>query len=475
MNKHNAKIIESLGAFLPMTASATPFIIGYNAESWVRTTVDRYEKKYVPIFKFIMPFWNNGNGGMFIVSEPDYQASARVLLEDISMLKKIVDDFEHDYNNLLTTVSNLPDSPVEFAQHFSGFLHAYQQMYASGAMIDGFIAESDSVVLNMKKKYPEASLEIEALVEPPELHFIQEEELDLLIIARDSNNIEEDIATHREKYHWIHNNYTRVEKESIEYFRNRLKDMQQKGSEYINTTIHTLESYAETKKQHIAEIEEAQVFSNEDFTKLRMIGVVSLVMDRRKACNLMGNYWIGLYAQYIAEKTNTPYEDVVFLIPSEVEQLLAGTSITTFPIAERKEECTLFCTYDEMYVVSGEEAKEIRELVDPSYVDETGIVSGNTAYPGTVTGTAKVLTYATEKEVTEEDILITGMTRPDFVPLMKKAKAIITDQGGITCHAAIIARELKKPCIIGTKVATKAFKDGDIIEVNADEGIIRKV
>ena len=71
------------------------------------------------------------------------------------------------------------------------------------------------------------------------------------------------------------------------------------------------------------------------------------------------------------------------------------------------------------------------------------------------------------------DILVTGMTRPEFVPLMKRSAAIITDEGGITCHAAIISRELGIPCIIGTKVATQVLKDGDMVEVDADKGIVR--
>ena len=64
------------------------------------------------------------------------------------------------------------------------------------------------------------------------------------------------------------------------------------------------------------------------------------------------------------------------------------------------------------------------------------------------------------------------MTQPEFLPAMKKASAIITDEGGLTCHAAIISRELGIPCIIVTKIATKVFKDGDIVEVDATRGIV---
>jgi pyruvate,water dikinase len=56
---------------------------------------------------------------------------------------------------------------------------------------------------------------------------------------------------------------------------------------------------------------------------------------------------------------------------------------------------------------------------------------------------------------------------------MNKASAFITDEGGITCHAAIVARELNKPCIIGTKIATKVLKDGDMVEVDAERGVVR--
>ena len=69
-------------------------------------------------------------------------------------------------------------------------------------------------------------------------------------------------------------------------------------------------------------------------------------------------------------------------------------------------------------------------------------------------------------------IFVTPMTRPEFVPYLKKAKAIVTDEGGITCHAAIVSRELKKPCIVGTKVATRILKEGSKVKVNTEEGFV---
>ena len=79
------------------------------------------------------------------------------------------------------------------------------------------------------------------------------------------------------------------------------------------------------------------------------------------------------------------------------------------------------------------------------------------------------------KKMRPGDILVSHMTYPDIVVSMKKAGAIITDMGGITCHAAIVSRELGIPCVIGTKIATKVFKDGDEVEVDATKGVVRKL
>ena len=70
-------------------------------------------------------------------------------------------------------------------------------------------------------------------------------------------------------------------------------------------------------------------------------------------------------------------------------------------------------------------------------------------------------------------VLVTTMTNPAYVPIMEKSIAIITDEGGLLCHAAIVSRELNKPCIIGTKIATQVFKDGDLVEVDAESGVVK--
>ena len=100
-------------------------------------------------------------------------------------------------------------------------------------------------------------------------------------------------------------------------------------------------------------------------------------------------------------------------------------------------------------------------------------LTGTPAYPGRVRGIARLVMKKSELEkVRIGDILVSDATSPDFLPAMKKAAAFITDEGGLTCHAAIVAREMKKPCIVGTKIATQVIKNGMPIDVDAKRGIV---
>lgn len=103
------------------------------------------------------------------------------------------------------------------------------------------------------------------------------------------------------------------------------------------------------------------------------------------------------------------------------------------------------------------------------------ILRGQSASPGIATGHVCIIHSPKElKKVKKGNILVTVMTSPDFVPVMKLAAAIITDRGGVTSHAAIVSRELGLPCIVGTEKATKILKDGEVITVNGREGIVYK-
>lgn len=112
------------------------------------------------------------------------------------------------------------------------------------------------------------------------------------------------------------------------------------------------------------------------------------------------------------------------------------------------------------------------QIINPTK-KQINVVAGNTACKGFVRGRARVIFELSELDkVQKGNVLITPMTTPEMIPALKKASAIITDEGGITCHAAIVSRELNIPCIIGTVNATQNLHDGDLLEVNADNGTV---
>lgn len=120
-------------------------------------------------------------------------------------------------------------------------------------------------------------------------------------------------------------------------------------------------------------------------------------------------------------------------------------------------------------------AKHIKD-VPVSKKNVVNSIKGTTAYPGKSKGQVKVINSSADMQKMEYgDILVSVATTPAIVSAMKKASAIVSDEGGLTCHAAIVSRELKIPCVVGTKIATQVLKDGDKVEVDAEKGIVKKI
>lgn len=113
------------------------------------------------------------------------------------------------------------------------------------------------------------------------------------------------------------------------------------------------------------------------------------------------------------------------------------------------------------------------KLSDYSHVKQ---FTGRPAFTGRVRGRAKIVMGPNDiSKMKKGEIIVSNMTHPDYILAIKRARAIVTDEGGVTCHAAIISRELEIPCVIGTKIATEVLKDGDRVEVDAKKGVVKKL
>ncbi len=103
------------------------------------------------------------------------------------------------------------------------------------------------------------------------------------------------------------------------------------------------------------------------------------------------------------------------------------------------------------------------------------IVTGLPASPGAASGRVRVLRSPAEQaRLRDGEVLVAPMTSPDWVPAIRRAAGLVTDSGGMTCHAAIVSRELHIPCVVGARTATSALKDGDLVTVDGTKGHVRR-
>jgi phosphohistidine swiveling domain-containing protein len=178
-------------------------------------------------------------------------------------------------------------------------------------------------------------------------------------------------------------------------------------------------------------------------------------------------------AKYLEQQTGYPARLIVMMTRAELDKYLKTGQLPSLKVIRQRYKCSgvYFSKQDGVHILS---ALEVGKIEATWLVDEiTDEMSGTVAYAGKVRGICRVVLDYKQPRLEKGEVLVTGMTDPDFVPLMKKASAIVTDGGGMLSHAAIIARELKTPCIIGTKIATQVLKDGDKVEVDADKGIVK--
>jgi len=178
-----------------------------------------------------------------------------------------------------------------------------------------------------------------------------------------------------------------------------------------------------------------------------------------------------LFTQLVTPKEYKK-EDLLMMTRQELIGFIKNKKLPPIKVLRNRRECCgVYFNRAGIIFLDKKEVEEIEAhwLGSKTHKELSGVI----AFKGKVFGKCRVISNFKGADIKSGDILVTGMTDPNYVPLMKKAGAIITDGGGLLSHAAIVARELKKPCIIGTKIATQVLKDGDLVEVDADRGVVK--
>lgn len=181
----------------------------------------------------------------------------------------------------------------------------------------------------------------------------------------------------------------------------------------------------------------------------------------------------------IAEQLLVERDDIGYLSLDELEESLQTGKIDMRKIQERKERGCLVTGEGEplkIKAITGLPSRYQKIIQSIETETKEQEIRGLIAQSGKTRGKVTIIkTYHDLKKVQIGDILVANTTHPNYLPAMQKAVGFVTNEGGVISHAAIVAREMKKPCIVGTKIATKVLQNGDIVELDADTGTVRKI
>lgn len=187
-----------------------------------------------------------------------------------------------------------------------------------------------------------------------------------------------------------------------------------------------------------------------------------------------------IFAKIAKVAGSKQWRDCFYLTPNEMTDILNGKKVDIKRLV--KERSIVGAYVDEKgesKLLDPAVTRRFHKVIQGSHkagdnADPSQAVKGFSANGGKVKGIVRVILGSKDfHKLNPGDILVTTMTSVDFVPIMERAAAFVTNEGGITSHASIVAREMNKPCIIGTKNATQVLKDGDEVEVNADAGVVQ--
>lgn len=488
MEVHFQQRINAVADWIVLNTAGFPYIMGVCAASWTSAIRRKYPQNVLVTF-FGLHFMKGGEVAQFFADRNEYYAAGEKLFNNVQSIQQIYDDFERVEKELVEYMDHVEKEGTTYLyDQYPQFLDLYTQMWTIGAIPDGILVYSDDLLVGLRKAYPMYQREIDILVLPYGQTFFVRNKLSLLemaIKAKKENisaeelmisSLTDELQVHQRDFFWIYNSYWKLDPLPVEYFARQVGELLKEDASTLEARLAVLLREVTVHRQEVAEIERRGIFSEEDFAKLFWIGKTAWWMDRRKEYNIRGNYYLGQYVRHLCEERDWRYEDAVSLFPWELERVLKGErQLDEYLLPQRQEECLLLYTIDdEQEVLCAEEATLLwQHVIGVEHAGEEKEITGQVACSGIVRGIARiVLNSQNIEEFNEGDILVTGMTRPDFLGFMAKAAAFVTDEGGVTCHAAIVAREFKKPCIIGTKHATRRIKNGQLIEVDANRGTV---
>ncbi|MFC1753939.1 PEP-utilizing enzyme [Thermoproteota archaeon] len=277
------------------------------------------------------------------------------------------------------------------------------------------------------------------------------------------------LQNHVKKYHWVQNNYAKNTFLDEDYYLKQIKQMKKLNPDKeIQRLEKERKDTLSAKKRLIRKLR----LDKESKNLIRIAEVFAYMQDERKKYVLMAIHYHDIFLKEVQKRLKLSRAEAEYTYIHELRDLFRKKKINKKIFRQRKKGVLVINTLKGYEVISGKLAQEVRKAFE-SDIGKVREIKGGIACKGKAKGTVKIVKKIHDlANVHDGAILVASMTRPEMVIAIKKAAAIITDEGGITSHAAVVSRELGIPCIIGTKIATKVLKDGDKVEVDANKGIV---
>lgn len=342
----------------------------------------------------------------------------------------------------------------------------------------------DYLLPRLKKtdRIPESEInEVMIVFSTPVIYsFMDNEHIDFLKLCisylKDSKNIfSAKLKKHSDDYFWIRNNFSGPYPLDKRYFLERVKEeTKNKTEKDLKKDIERVKKDKEEFRKKKTMYAKRYKLSSETKLIFKIYEEMGVWIDDRKRRIVISVHYQALLLNEIARRNSMDWLEINYYTIPEIKGLLLNNKKISKDELKSRFECSAYITTkDERFLVTGDDAKKIVEAFDRKI--KTEIVKGIVANKakGKVVGEVCIVIDPHKDKFPEGKILVTTMTRPDFVHLIKKAKAIITDEGGITSHAAVVNREFGIPCIIGTKNGTRMLKTGDRVEVDTENGVVK--
>ena len=391
----------------------------------------------------------------------------QAIQNDKKFLKTFIDKCYKNADKLLDTAKNV-DQETNLIKTYKKY-----EMAVLGLMpflntilvIDGILKKEIKGVL------PKENFINNLLIPKKKNFFVRETEaiLEMAKKYKEVKNINKDINKYLKEFGWIKRIAYYGAFETRSGIVRRIKQLIKEGLDKKLDKSRQIKAEANKKyKKAYAKIKD----SAKTVELIKLAQEFMYLQTYRLDVFFLADFQAQAFWRKVAEKFGLSVQECMYLTGEEILSGLKGQVVTEKKeIKSRQQKYSLVLKGGKMNLLSGKKVVTIKQVTQRQI-----IVKGVVANRGRARGKVKLVhEIADLDKVSSGDILVSVKTIPQFVTAMMRASGIITDLGGMLSHAAIVSREFGIPCVVGTKNATQVFKDGDLVELNAYEGVARKI